>query len=82
MSSSDISSLSSAESIETDDEILLSNPRGGTLDDYFKNAKAASPPTKKKRSNSPTHEYVLADNSDIAVSHFSLNSVPSSVRRL
>ena len=68
MSSSDISSLSSAESIETDDELLSGNTRGGTLDHYFKKDKAASPPTKKKRPASPPHEYVLADNPDIAVS--------------
>ena len=68
MSSSGLSSLSSAESIETDDEILSSTVRTGNLDRYFKSAKAsASPPPKRKRTPSPPHEYVLADNADIAV---------------
>jgi hypothetical protein len=75
MSSSDISSLSSAESIDTDED-LISKPTKGTLDHYFKNGaaatKSASPPQKKKRPASPPHEYSLCDNPDIAVSHKTL----------
>ena len=72
MSDSDLSSLSSAESIETDEELLATTVKTGTLDAYLKNGargtNAASPPAKKKRPVSPLHEYVLADNPDIAVS--------------
>ena len=69
MSSSDISSLSSAPSDVSENEIT-SKPTPNKLDKYFKNgAAAASPPTaKRKRPASPPHEYVLADNPDIAVS--------------
>ena len=71
MSASDTSSLSSELSDLSDDEI--SSPKsiaGGGLDRYFKQGSAAvSPPqAKKKRPASPPHEYVLADNADIAVS--------------
>ncbi|MCJ1476823.1 hypothetical protein MMC13_005492 [Lambiella insularis] len=70
MSSSDISSLSSAPSIDSDDELVADAVGKGTLDKYFKNgaciASAASPPTKKRRPASPPHEYALADNPDIA----------------
>lgn len=70
MSSSDLSELSSALSIE--DDILIDPTRGSSLDLYFKNrsikAESVPPPAKKKRPVSPPHEYVLADNPDIAVS--------------
>ncbi|MCJ1318330.1 hypothetical protein MMC15_003658 [Xylographa vitiligo] len=70
MSESDISSLSSAPSIDLDDELIANPPRSRTLDKYFKNGAcnttAASPPPKRKRPVSPPHEYVLADNPDIA----------------
>jgi len=73
MSDSDLSSLSSAESIETDEELSSNLPKAGTLDAYLKNGarstSATSPPSKKKRPASPPHEYVLADNPDIAVSN-------------
>ena len=69
MDDSDLSSLSSAQSIETDDEILRASRPAGTLDRYFKQKpNSVSPPTKRKRPASPPHEYVLADNPDIAVS--------------
>ena len=72
MSESDISSLSSAPSIDSDDELIANPARSGTLDNYFKNGAgrttAISPPPKRKRPVSPPHEYVLADNPDIAVS--------------
>lgn len=70
MSSSDLSELSS--SLSSDNEIV--EPcRKGTLEQYFKGkngvgADSASPPAKKKRPPSPPHEYVLADNADVAVS--------------
>ena len=67
MSDSDLSSLSSAESIETDEELKLAAPKKGSIQSYFQNAKAASP-AKRKRPASPPHEYILADNPDIAVS--------------
>jgi hypothetical protein len=44
----------------------------GPLDRYVQKGAsapvAASPPAKRKRPASPPHEYVLADNADIAVS--------------
>ena len=72
MSSSDISSLSSAASIDTDDELLSISKPQNSLDRYIKkdagqDGGAQSPP-KKKRAPSPLHETVLADNPDIAVS--------------
>lgn len=70
MSSSDLSDLSSP--LSTDEELANAPIRPGTLEHYFQNAGAtanqASPPAKKKRPPSPPHEYVLADNPDIAVS--------------
>lgn len=69
MSSSDLSDISSS---LTSDEGIASVPvPKGKLDHYFKQGLGAtptSPPAKKKRPPSPPHEYVLADNSDIAVS--------------
>ena len=71
MSSSDISSLSSAPPSDTDDELIGKSIREGTLDKYFKNGACnpgdASLSSKKKRPASPPHEFVLADNPDIAV---------------
>lgn len=70
MSSSDLSELSSA--LSTDNDIASEPNIPGALDHYFQSgssaAKQASPPAKKKRPASPPHEYVLADNPDIAVS--------------
>lgn len=69
MSSSDLSSLSSAQSLDTDEELAPQSNRG-SLDHYFQNGASkttASPLPKKKRAASPPHEYVLADNPDIAV---------------
>ncbi|KAK2791666.1 hypothetical protein FQN52_004582 [Onygenales sp. PD_12] len=66
MSNSDSSSLSSPPS--TDDEtVAASINRSFGLEKYFKPKKPASPPP-PKRAPSPPHEYVLADNPDIAVS--------------
>ena len=67
MSGSDVSSLSSAESIESDEELKSATPRKGTIDRYFQHAKTPQSPLKRKRPASPPHEYVLADNPDIAV---------------
>lgn len=65
LSDSDISSLSSAP--PTDDEAapmaIDEEPVGITK--YFKKESETPPP---KREPSPPHEYVLADNPDIAVS--------------
>ncbi|KAL1957687.1 hypothetical protein VTO42DRAFT_5664 [Malbranchea cinnamomea] len=64
MFDSDSSPLSSA--VSTDDETLeASVKRGIGLEKYFKRAKPESPPP-PKRPASPPHEYVLADNPDIA----------------
>ena len=78
-SSSGLSSLSTAPSI-SDDEVTNDAAHAGKLDHYFKKASSAtSPPQpKRKRPASPPHEYVLADNEDIAVS-FSC-SIAQSVR--
>ena len=64
MSDSELSSLSSVSSSESDKD--LKSTSRGTLEHYFKNAKAPSQ-SKRKRPASPPHEYVLADNPDIAV---------------
>ncbi|CAD6582936.1 MAG: hypothetical protein ASARMPRED_001106 [Alectoria sarmentosa] len=67
MSSSDLSDISS--SLSSDDGIASVPIPKGKLDHYFKQgltATSTSPPTKKKRQPSPPHEYVLADNQDIA----------------
>ena len=73
MSSSGLSELSSP--LSSDDELASAPIRPGSLDAYFKHggivAKQSSPPAKKKRAPSPPHEYVLADNPDIAVSFMS-----------
>ena len=69
MSSSDLSELSSSLSSH-EDSTPVSVSRG-KLEHYFKHGSSAapkSPPVKKKRPPSPPHEYVLADNPDIAVS--------------
>lgn len=69
MSSSDLSELSSA--LSTEDDISIESIHGGKLDQYLRQIPIAnehsSPPAKKKRPTSPPHEYVLADNPDIAV---------------
>ncbi|KAI6772074.1 hypothetical protein HG530_003032 [Fusarium avenaceum] len=71
--SSDLSSLSSLSpapsDIELDEAVVESKPKKG-IQKYFSKArnqppKEASPPP-RKRSPSPPHEYVLADNPDIA----------------
>ncbi|KAL9612431.1 MAG: hypothetical protein Q9167_002979 [Letrouitia subvulpina] len=66
MSSSGLSDLSSP--LSTDDELASATVRN--LDHYFKSSAgvqlSSSPPAKKKRPPSPPHEYVLADNPDIA----------------
>ena len=69
MSSSDLSELTS--NVSTDDEALQAPAGRGKLDHYFKHGSVptqAPPPLKKKRPPSPPHEYVLADNQDVAVS--------------
>lgn len=70
MSSSGLSDVSSP--LSTDEELANAPIRPGSLEHFFKNAagktKQASPPAKRKRPPSPPHEYVLADNADIAVS--------------
>lgn len=73
MSLSDSSSLSSPPSSDDEAEAdLMPQPTG--LNRYFKPApkpealKAPSSPPLPKRPASPPHEYVLADNADIAVS--------------
>ena len=66
MSSSDLSELSSSPLSE--DDLPESIPKG-KLEHYFKQGLSALPPkVRKKRPPSPPHEFVLADNPDIAVS--------------
>lgn len=66
MSSSELSELSSSP-LTDDDELERKIPKG-KLDYYFNVGASALPPKlKKKRAPSPPHEYVLADNPDIAV---------------
>ncbi|KAL8734862.1 MAG: hypothetical protein Q9166_001214 [cf. Caloplaca sp. 2 TL-2023] len=66
MSSSELSDLSSP--LSTDEDVGSTPPKSKNLDHYFKSTLATkpSPPPKKKRPPSPPHEYVLADNPDIA----------------
>ena len=69
MSSSDLSELSS--SLSSQEDITPVSVSRGKLEHYFKHGSSVapkSPPVKKKRPPSPPHEYVLADNPDIAVS--------------
>jgi hypothetical protein len=72
MSMSDSSSLSSAPSTE-DEAVAKSVNRSIGLEKYFKPKPKTAPknvsPPPPKRPASPPHEYVLADNPDIAVSH-------------
>lgn len=71
MSSSELSDLSSALSSE-DENVVEALSSAGKLHHYFEKGSVvteqASPPAKRKRPASPPHEYVLADNPDIAVS--------------
>ena len=70
MSTSELSDLSSPLSSE-DDNVINSIRGGGKIDHYIRKSSAAEPasPAKRKRAPSPPHEYVLADNPDIAVSN-------------
>lgn len=87
--SSDLSSLSSLSPVPSDAELddnsddAAPRSKGGILKFFPKlseqSPKGPSPPP-RKRSPSPPHEYVLADNPDIAVSsqdvYFALNNRP------
>ncbi|KAM0804697.1 hypothetical protein BDR22DRAFT_834584 [Usnea florida] len=67
MSSSDLSDISS--SLSSDEGIASVPIPKSKLDHYFKQGSSTaptSPPAKKKRPPSPPHEYVLADNAEIA----------------
>ena len=84
MSSSDLSDLSS--SLSSDEDIAAPTPKG-TLEHYFSgqvgpDATVTSTSLKKKRPPSPPHEYVLADNPDIAVSLTTLYFTKSCCARL
>lgn len=71
MSTSGLSDLSSPLSSE-DDNVINSIRGGGKIDHYMRKSSGVEPaasPVKRKRPPSPPHEYVLADNPDIAVSH-------------
>ncbi|KAL9127873.1 MAG: hypothetical protein Q9217_003338 [Psora testacea] len=68
MSSSDLSELTS--NVSSDDGVIQPPVHKGKLGHYFKhssNVTQTPPPLKKKRPPSPPHEYVLADNPDIAL---------------
>lgn len=73
MSTSELSDLSSPLSSE-DDNVINSIRGGGKIDHYIRKSSGAEPacPAKRKRAPSPPHEYVLADNPDIAVSHINV----------
>ena len=71
---SDLSELSEAESLSTDEEIESGKLRG-PLDNWIKTA--VSPPAKRKRPASPPHEFVLEDNPAIAVCTDALSVFPS-----
>ncbi|KAL9601734.1 MAG: hypothetical protein Q9219_002345 [cf. Caloplaca sp. 3 TL-2023] len=67
MSSSELSDLSSP--LSTDDGLDQIPSKSKTLDHYFKSNAVptkSSSQLKKRRPPSPPHEYVLADNPDIA----------------
>ncbi|TQV94528.1 hypothetical protein IF1G_06539 [Cordyceps javanica] len=72
--SSDLSSLSSPSPVPSDDELDAGPdsgaPKKGGILKFFSKASEQSPrspsPPPRKRSPSPAHEYVLADNPDIA----------------
>ncbi|OAA72276.1 hypothetical protein ISF_01349 [Cordyceps fumosorosea ARSEF 2679] len=70
--SSDLSSLSSLSPVPSDDELDAGNgaPKNDGILKFFSKVSEQSPrspsPPPRKRSPSPTHEYVLADNPDIA----------------
>ena len=75
MSDSESSALSSAPSVE-DESIVPTRGKDGMLQ-FLSTARLSSPtaedeerPTQRKRAASPPHEYVLADNPDIAVGNF------------
>ncbi|KAI9877063.1 MAG: hypothetical protein M1830_004913 [Pleopsidium flavum] len=82
MSSSELSSLSSLPSTDNEDDVNLT-ARDGNLEHFLKNGTDSNtdatgrPPTQRKRPASPPHEYVLADNADIAVCPHSLCCVSS-----
>lgn len=85
MSSDDSSELSEVPSdVEAD---LQLTKKDGILK-FFSKVPAAAPeppksPPRPKRGPSPDHEYVLADNSDIAVSHhnYQYNNCPKTRRK-
>lgn len=62
-SDSELSSLSSAPPTDDEATMAIDHPTG--IAKYFKKESETPPP---KREPSPPHEYVLADNPDIAVS--------------
>src|SRR6266566_5622381 len=86
--SSELSSLSSLSPVPSEDEsdVQLGSPAGkGSITSYFRkvpkdaampaHAKTKTPPPPPpKRQPSPPHEYVLADNQDIAVRVLALSS--------
>lgn len=62
-SDSELSSLSSAPPTDDEATMTIDHPTG--IAKYFKKESETPPP---KREPSPPHEYVVADNPDIAVS--------------
>lgn len=86
--SSELSSLSSlSEPPSEDDSDIQLEERHGILKFFHKVdrnpalEKEKTPPPKPKREPSPPHEYVLADNPDIAVRDFALHRVPAAWQR-
>lgn len=67
-SGSELSELSGGESAELEKKLFRNKSKGG-LDAWLQGGDgASSPPPKRKREPSPPHDYILADNPDIAVS--------------
>lgn len=65
-SGSDLSELSDVETAKLEKKILSKSK--GSLDAWLQGSDgASSPPPKRKRAPSPPHDYVMADNPDIAV---------------
>ena len=71
MSSSGLSDISSSLSSDDGDIDISDAPKKGSLEFFFKQQaklpKKPSPPPRRKRTPSEPHEFVLADNPDIAV---------------
>lgn len=86
--SSDLSSLSSLSPVPSDDELDGGGDNGaakkGGILKFFSKVSEQPPrsptPPPRKRSPSPPHEYVLADNPDIAVCSYAVTAAGACLR--